>query len=70
MTVVALVAVPLAHRLPLAADIAQELYTRRVTTRYQTQRSTQTTACERGDTDATCQLVGASGTAVLTLSDR
>jgi hypothetical protein len=48
VAVVALIAVLLAHGLPLAASAAEELYMRRVTTRYQAAQHTSTAASERG----------------------
>jgi hypothetical protein len=67
VTVIALVAVLLAHGLPLAAGIALELYTQQVTTHYQTQCSIQTTACERTVTGAHSQQVVQWSICALTL---
>src|SRR5680860_853534 len=66
VTVVALVAVFLAHRLPLTAGAAEELYMRRVTTRYQAAQHTSTAARERGSHELHIPCGAGWGTPLLT----
>lgn len=57
MTVVALVAMLLAYRLPFSAGGAEELSMQRVTTRYQTAQHTSTAVGERGTFSAPREVV-------------